>query len=874
MKVKEIRSKFLAYFESKNHTLVKSSSLIPVEDNSLLFTNAGMNQFKDVFLGLEKRSYVRATSVQKCVRAGGKHNDLENVGYTARHHTFFEMLGNFSFGDYFKKEALTYAWEFLTQVLSIPKDKLYVTVYYKDDDAYDVWVKIIGLEPNRVIRIGDKADGGSDNFWQMGDIGPCGPCSEIFYDHGSEIEGGLPGTDNENGDRYIEIWNCVFMQYNRDKTGKLHLLPKPSVDTGMGLERIAAVLQNVNNNYEIDLFVSIIKQASIILNCDDLNSSSLKIIADHIRSICFLIADGCFPSNEGRGYVLRRIIRRAIRHGYMLGKKKPFLYKLVDVLVNIMGDPYEELIKSKQLIESVIELEEEKFFQTIIDGMEILKTELKKKNTVLSGSIAFKLYDTYGFPLDLTEDICKEYKVTIDINSYNECMLLQKKLAKDASKFKNNNTVDYSGVDTKFDGYLQNKIVANVVAIYKSEQNQNVTKLSTNESAIIVLDKTVMYPESGGQAADIGFIKKTKGHESLFDVIDTQKIRTNVISHIGILKTGDISVGDEVEVAYDLNNRRSTARNHSATHLLHQALKLVLGNDVNQKGSYVCSSYTRFDFSYDKPLTSKQLLDIENIVNSAIFNNYIAQIKFMKYDEAVKSGAIALFGEKYSEYVRVLCFSDFSIELCGGTHVGNTSEIGFFLILSEKGVSNGVRRIEAITGESALKKVQDNRDIVNKINDLLKTKSENQIFSKILALEESNRFISKQVSTLNFKLLCSQLNDLESKINKLRDDNNYLLLKLDNLGNKTILDFIDVLKNKYLKCIFIIMNITENRVSLIVSTPDSMDDKYPAMKIMKYMSEQIGGHGGGNSKLAQGGGVDLNQLNLLINSIDQYLNSL
>ena len=871
MKTKEIRSRFLDYFVQKNHTLVKSSSLIPMNDPSLLFTNAGMNQFKDVFLGMEKRVYVRATSSQKCVRAGGKHNDLENVGYTARHHTFFEMLGNFSFGDYFKKEALFYAWEFLTKVINIPQEKLYVTVYHTDEEAYDIWVNLIGVPSHRVIRIGDKIEGGSDNFWQMGDVGPCGPCSEIFYDHGPQISGGLPGTQDEDGDRYIEIWNCVFMQYNRDKTGKLNLLPKPSVDTGMGLERISAVLQNVHSNYDTDLFVSLITSIAKILKYNELSNNSLKVIADHIRSISFLIADGCIPSNEGRGYVLRRIIRRAIRHGYILGEKTPFLFKLVDSLVRLMGDPYEELIVSQEKIELIIKQEEEKFFQTLIDGMEILKSELSKDVKVLAGAIAFKLYDTYGFPLDLTQDICKEYNINVDIDSYNQCMQVQKNLAKNASKFKNNMMLEYISTETKFEGYQNYEIDAKVIALYKDEQL--VSTLYANDEGIIILDKTVMYPESGGQIGDIGQIKKTS-EVCLFNVRDTKKLNNNVIGHFGLIAYGKINVGDEVEVSFDKDKRLSTMKNHSATHLLHKALKLVLGDSVNQKGSYVCSEYTRFDFSYDKPLTKQNILDIENLVNNAILSSYMVETKTMKYDDAIKYGAVALFGEKYSEEVRVLCFSDFSVELCGGTHVKNTSDISLMLITNESGVSSGVRRIEAITGAVAIKYAQSKRETLFKINELLKTKSEDQILNKISFLNDYNKSLLKRVSELQLQILTLQLADFKNKLINLLDGNKLLLVQLQNMDNKTIIDFLVILKNNFKSCIFIIVNIVDININFTVNIPDLLKNKYSAMKIVKYMSNEVGGSGGGSVSLAQGGGSDIKKLSLLVNSMEDYLNSI
>ncbi|MBY0379228.1 MAG: alanine--tRNA ligase, partial [Burkholderiales bacterium] len=660
MQTNEIRAKFLNYFQQHNHQLVGSSSLIPINDPTLLFTNAGMNQFKDVFLGLEKPHYTRATSTQKCVRAGGKHNDLENVGYTARHHTFFEMLGNFSFGDYFKLEAIKFAWEFLTITLAINPNKLYVTVYHTDEDAYNIWQNTIRLTPDRIIKIGNNANGGSDNFWQMGDTGPCGPCTEIFYDHGETVPGGLPGSDYADGDRYIEIWNCVFMQYNRDEELVLHTLPKPSVDTGMGLERIAAVMQNVRSNYDIDLFKAIIASASYITQCSDLSNPSLKVLADHIRSISFLIADGALPSNDGRGYVLRRIIRRAIRHGYKLGMRQAFLYLLVNELVIQMGEAYSELIIHQAHIERIILQEEEKFLQTIDNGMGLLHDTLSKlSGTKLSGETAFKLYDTYGFPLDLTQDICREMGVVVDHNEFDTAMNIQKNQAKKAGKFKMDKQFDYSGDATEFLGYTQTSINhTKIVALYDNN-HQPVDKLLTGQIGVVVLNKTVFYPQGGGQVGDVGIIESVT-EIALFNVTDTQKIHPDVVGHLGTVVSGALSVGDLANANYDINIRMAITRNHSVTHLLHKALHEVIGKHATQKGSLVCKDYTRFDYAHDTPLTKIECQKIEQIVNHVIMMNYLVKHENMSYDEAISNGVMALFGEKYTNVVRVISMGDFS----------------------------------------------------------------------------------------------------------------------------------------------------------------------------------------------------------------------
>jgi len=916
MQVNQIRQKFLEFFKSYGHEIVKSSSLIPGDDPTLLFTNAGMNQFKDVFLGLDKRSYVRATSAQKCVRAGGKHNDLENVGYTARHHTFFEMLGNFSFGDYFKQDALKYAWEFLTSPkwLNIPKEKLYVTVYHTDDEAFKIWNEVIGLDRDRIIRIGDKADGSSDNFWQMGETGPCGPCSEIFYDHGDKIPGGLPGTPNEDGDRYIEIWNCVFMQFNRDEHGVLNPLPKPSVDTGMGLERISAVKQNVHSNYEIDLFVGLINQAANITGCEDKTNPSLKVLADHIRSVSFLIADGAMPSNEGRGYVLRRIIRRAIRHGYKLGLRTPFFYKLVHELVHQMGDAYPELISQKELIEKTIKSEEERFFETIDNGMKLLNEELapviasraepgitpviasREKHGVipviasdsvipviasdsvaissdnkskLSGEIAFKLYDTYGFPLDLTQDVCKEHGLTVDVAGFDILMQQQKTTAKQAGQFKMDTVIEYSGTDTNFIGYADESVTTKVIALYQGAQS--VQTLKSGETGIVVLEQSVFYAEGGGQAGDSGIIQIDGGAKLLFAVDDTQKIRPQVFGHIGSVKTGEIKVGDNVTATFDLHKRISTARNHSATHLLHKALHEVLGSHATQKGSLVNSEYTRFDFAHDKAVTPAQIEEVERIVNHVIMMNYPVTTATMSYDEAITKGAMALFGEKYTDNVRVIQMGEFSTELCGGTHVKHTGDIGFFTISSESGVAGGVRRIEALTGEAALLRMQKNMAILDKLRDTLKAQSNDIVIDKVATLQEETKRLNKEIGELKSKLAASSANTMLDKVELLNNGDKLLVLKLQDTDNKAMMELVDKLKDKLVSGIVIVACINQGQINLVVAVTKDLTSKYNAGTIVGHLSAIIDGKGGGRPDLARGGGVAVTKLDDALQSIKPFL---
>lgn len=866
MQVNQIRQKFLDFFKSKGHEIVKSSSLIPHDDPTLLFTNAGMNQFKDTFLGLEKRDYTRATTSQKCVRAGGKHNDLENVGYTARHHTFFEMLGNFSFGDYFKTDAIKYAWEFLTssEWLNLSKDKLYVTVYHTDDEAFDIWHKDIGLAAERIIRIGDKASGGSDNFWQMGDTGPCGPCSEIFYDHGADIWGGLPGTPEEDGDRFIEIWNNVFMQFNRDETGKLNLLPKPSVDTGMGIERISAVLQNVHSNYEIDLFVKLINAAAQITQTSDKTNASLKVLADHIRSVAFLIADGALPSNEGRGYVVRRIIRRAIRHGYKLGRREPFFNQLVATLVSEMGDAYPELILNKELIEKIIFQEEERFFQTIDNGMTLLNDAILNNNTkptehnLLAGDVAFKLYDTYGFPLDLTQDVCREHNINVDIDGYEICMTRQREMAKAAGKFKIAGSLEYSGCETEFIGYDENSCAAKVVALYRD--GIAVTQLIAGDEGIIVLDQSVFYAESGGQTGDTGTIVVDGGVSCLFAVEDTQKIRAAVHGHSGKLTHGSLKIGDEVIATLDLHQRIATARNHSVTHLLHKALHEVIGTHATQKGSLVSSDLTRFDFANDKGLTQAQINEIERIVNHVIMQNYEVAIDEMSYDEAIKTGAMALFGEKYTNDVRVVKMGEFSTELCGGTHVIQTGDIGFFTITSEGGIANGVRRIEAITGEAALLRMQQNMAVLDIARDKLKAQSNDLLNIKIDAVLADNKAQNKEIAELKAKLATYQAEALLNQATTLANGAKLLVLRLDGLESKALVELAEKIKDKLVSGIVVIGAVNAERVNLVAGVTKDLINQYKAGEIIAKLAVTVGGKGGGRPDMAQAGGSETHKL--------------
>ncbi|MDD5330454.1 MAG: alanine--tRNA ligase [Sulfuricella sp.] len=858
MKSSEIRKQFLDFFASKGHTVVPSSSLVPRDDPTLLFTNAGMNQFKDVFLGFDKRPYTRAASSQKCVRAGGKHNDLENVGYTARHHTFFEMLGNFSFGDYFKRDAIQYAWELLTEVFKLPKDKLYVTVYAEDDEAYDIWTKEMGLEAERVIRIGDNkgARYASDNFWMMGDTGPCGPCTEIFYDHGAHIPGGLPGTPEEDGDRYIEIWNNVFMQFNRDEAGVMHPLPKPSVDTGMGLERISAVLQGVHANYEIDLFQALIKAAARETNCSDMDSPSLKVLADHIRACSFLIADGIIPGNEGRGYVLRRIIRRAIRHGYKLGARAAFFHKLVADLAAEMGDAYPELKENQVRVTEVLKQEEERFFATIEHGMAILEAELaemaRNGNAVFNGETAFKLHDTFGFPLDLTQDVCREHGVAVDSAAFDAAMARQKEQARAAGKFKMAANLEYEGPATTFHGYEKLETKGNVLALYRD--GTPVNELQEGETGVVVLDDTPFYAESGGQAGDRGVLQSSHG---IFAVEDTQKIQASVFGHHGVVRTGKVSVGNSVAARVDKEARARTMRNHSATHLMHKALREVLGAHVQQKGSQVDADKTRFDFAHNAPISDADVRRVEQIVNAEIINNAATQTRVVPIEEAQKLGAMALFGEKYGDEVRVLDIGS-SRELCGGTHVARTGDIGLFKIVMESGVAAGVRRIEAVTGDAALKLVQDQLAVLHDAAAIFKAPVQ-ELPAKIAQALDKAKAAERELSQLKSKLAGSQSDDLVAQA-LVVNGAKVLAAALDGADAKTLRETLDKLKDKLKSAAIVLGAVADGKVTLIAGVTPDLIAKVKAGDLVNFVAQQVGGKGGGRPDMAQAGGTEPDKL--------------
>ncbi|MDR2925702.1 MAG: alanine--tRNA ligase [Azoarcus sp.] len=849
----EIRETFLKFFETKNHRIVASSSLVPHEDPTLLFANAGMNQFKDVFLGFDKRSYSRATTSQKCVRAGGKHNDLENVGYTARHHTFFEMLGNFSFGDYFKTDAIAYAWELLTEVFGLPKEKLYVTVYAEDDEAYRIWTEEMSLSPERVIRIGDNkgARYASDNFWMMGDTGPCGPCTEIFYDHGADIPGGLPGTPDEDGDRYIEIWNIVFMQFNRDEAGTMRPLPKPSVDTGMGLERIAAVLQGVHSNYEIDLFQNLIRAAARETSTDDLANPSLKVLADHIRACAFLIADGVIPGNEGRGYVLRRIIRRAIRHGYKLGARAAFFHRLVPDLVKEMGAPYPELAANENRVAEILKTEEERFFATIENGLGVLETELagmkKTGSSRLDGELAFKLHDTFGFPLDLTADVCREQGVTVDAVAFNAAMARQKEQARAAGKFKMATNLDYAGAETVFHGYDTLALDAKILALYRD--GAAVDALSEGEQGVVVLDKTPFYAESGGQVGDLGILQGA----GLFAVEDTQKIQAAVFGHHGIVKTGVLHVGDAVSARVDAAARAATARNHSVTHLMHKALREVLGGHVQQKGSLVDADKTRFDFAHAAPMTADEIREVERRVNAEILQNTATEAAVMSLEAASSTGAMMLFGEKYGDTVRVLSIGA-SKELCGGTHVARIGDIGFFKVLAESGVAAGVRRVEAVTGNAALRVVQAQEKCLAEIAARLKAPPE-AAPERVTALVEQAKALEKEIARLKSKLAGSQIDDLAGQAIDIGGGAKLLAATLEGADPAILRETLDKLKDRLKSAVIALAAVHDGKVSLIAGvTPDLMD-KIKAGELVNFIAQQVGGKGGGRADMAQAGGT-------------------
>jgi len=854
MNSKQIRQAFLDFFASKGHTVVPSSSLVPAGDPTLLFTNAGMNQFKDVFLGFDKRAYTRATSSQKCVRAGGKHNDLENVGYTARHHTFFEMLGNFSFGDYFKRDAINYAWELLTVVFKIPADKLTVTVYAEDDEAYDIWANEIGVPKARIIRIGDNkgARYASDNFWMMGDTGPCGPCTEIFYDHGAHIPGGPPGSPDEDGDRFIEIWNNVFMQFNRDEAGVMHPLPKPSVDTGMGLERIAAVLQGVHANYEIDLFQTLIAAAARETKQTDLENPSLKVLADHIRACSFLIADGVIPGNEGRGYVLRRIIRRAIRHGYKLGARVAFFHKMVPDLVAEMGEAYPELKAGEKRVTDILRQEEDRFFETIEHGMAILETELaemaKAGSTTFNGETAFKLHDTYGFPLDLTADICRERNVTVDSAAFDAAMARQKEQARAAGKFKMATNLEYDGQATAFHGYEKLETQAKVLALYKD--GAAVNELNEGDLGVVVLNDTPFYAESGGQIGDSGELRSANG---IFAVEDTQKIQASVFGHHGVLKTGKLAVGDTLAARVNVAARAATQRNHSATHLLHKALSEVLGEHVQQKGSLVDTDKTRFDFVHNAPMTDDEIHKVEDLVNLEILANAATQARVMGIEDAQKTGARMLFGEKYGDEVRVLDIGT-SRELCGGTHVSRTGDIGLFKVTSESGVAAGVRRVEATTGVGALKLVQTQQALLALAASELKTPA-HEVPTKLAQVLDNVKALEKELSRLKSKLAASQGDDLASQAQVIAGIN-VLAAVLEGADTNGLRETMDKLKDKLKSAAIVLAAVSDGKVSLAAGVTPDLIGKLKAGDLVNAVAQQVGGKGGGRPDMAMAGGTD------------------
>ncbi len=868
MKTSEIRQKFLSFFESKGHQIVPSSSLVPGNDPTLLFTNAGMVQFKDVFTGAETRPYMRATTSQRCVRAGGKHNDLENVGYTARHHTFFEMLGNFSFGDYFKREAIQYAWELLTQVYKLPSEKLWVTVYHEDDEAYDIWAKEIGVPESRIIRIGDNKGGryASDNFWQMADTGPCGPCSEIFYDHGPDVWGGPPGSPEEDGDRYIEVWNLVFMQFNRDASGHMEPLPRPCVDTGMGLERIAAVLQHVHSNYEIDLFRNLIAAAARETGTTNLQENSLKVIADHIRACGFLIVDGVIPSNEGRGYVLRRIVRRALRHGHKLGQPRPFFHRLVADLVAEMGEAYPELAKQQARVEQVLRQEEERFIETLEHGMRILESALADvpEQGVLDGQTLFTLYDTYGFPLDLTADICRERNIGIDQEGFDAAMQKQREQARAAGKFKATEGLSYQGDETRFQGYETLQADGRVTALYVN--GTSVEAVQAGQQAIVVLDTTPFYAESGGQVGDNGVLSAAGMR---FQVEDTQKIQANVFGHHGQLQEGELRVGDTVQAQVDAVHRRDTVRNHSATHLMHKALREVLGSHVQQRGSLVDAEKTRFDFAHDAPMTHDQIAAVERIVNDEILQNRATQAQYMGYDEAVQGGAVALFGEKYGDEVRVLDIGS-SRELCGGTHVERTGDIGLFKIVSEGGVAAGVRRVEAITGANALAWVQQVNDTLLQAAASVKSQPA-ELVDRIGLLQSQLRSLERELEQLKSKQAASVGSNLADQAVALGDGAKLLVATVSGTEPKALRGMVDQLKDKLKSAVVLLATASDDKISLVAGVTPDLVDRVKAGELVGMVAGQVGGKGGGRPDMAMGGGSDVAALAAATASVEAWV---
>ncbi|EOI0110926.1 alanine--tRNA ligase [Vibrio cholerae] len=854
MSTDEVRRAFLSFFESKGHQIVESSSLVPANDPTLLFTNAGMNQFKDCFLGLEKRAYTRATTAQRCVRAGGKHNDLENVGFTARHHTFFEMLGNFSFGDYFKEDAIQYAWEFLTDVLQLPKERLLVTVYETDDEAFDIWNKKVGIPADRIIRIGDKKGGkkfDSDNFWQMGDTGPCGPCTEIFYDHGDHIWGGPPGSPEEDGDRFIEIWNNVFMQFNRHADGTMEPLPKPSVDTGMGIERISAIMQGVHSNYEIDVFQTLIKAAADAIGYQDLTNQSLRVVADHIRSCAFLIVDGVMPSNEGRGYVLRRIIRRAVRHGNKLGAQGAFFHKLVGPLAEVMGTAGVELKKQQALVEKVLRIEEENFGRTLDRGMSILNDALEQlSGQVLDGETVFKLYDTYGFPADLTNDVARERGFSIDEAGFEQAMEEQRQRAREAGQFGTDyNSLIKSATNTEFCGYTASRGQSVVREMFV--EGAEVSALSAGDKAIIVLDNTPFYAESGGQCGDTGVLKTDAG---IFHVEDTQKLG-NAIAHHGVLAQGVLATGDQVDAIVDEKRRAAISLNHSATHLLHAALRKVLGEHVAQKGSLVRAETLRFDFSHLEAMTPAEIKEVERLVNQEIRHNHNIETNIMNIDEAKAKGAMALFGEKYDDQVRVLSMGDFSTELCGGIHASNTGDIGLFKIISEGGIAAGIRRIEAVTGEGAL----DYLDAQQAQHD-----------AKVSEMAAKAKLLEKEIQQLKDKLAAKESAGLINQVKQIAGVN-VLVAQLNGAENKALRGMVDDLKNQLSSGIIMLGNVAEGKVGLIAGVTNDLTNKVKAGELVNMVALQVGGKGGGRPDMAQAGGTDAHALPSALESVDAWI---
>ena len=859
MTTAEIRGAFLNYFAANGHQIVSSSSLVPVNDPTLLFTNAGMNQFKDVFLGSDKRSYSRAVSSQRCVRAGGKHNDLENVGYTARHHTFFEMLGNFSFGDYFKSEAIRLAWNFLTEELKLPKEKLLVTVYAEDDEAFDIWANEIGVPQHKIIRIGT-----SDNFWSMGDTGPCGPCSEIFYDHGEHIWGGPPGSPEEDGDRFIEIWNLVFMQFNRQSDGSMEPLPKPSIDTGMGLERISAIMQHVHSNYEIDIFTYLIAQAAKVIGTSSLEDKSLRVIADHIRSCSFLVCDGVVPSNEGRGYVLRRIIRRAVRHGNKLGAKDVFFYRLVSALVEQMGAAFPELKEQQALIEKVLKTEEEQFSRTLERGMAILNEELARlEGEVIPGSVVFKLYDTYGFPADLTNDVAREKGLKIDEEGFAQAMAEQRKRAQQASQF----DTDYneqlkSEQSSEFTGYQHESGQAKVIELFKG--SQAVTSLEDGDNGVVILDQTPFYAESGGQIGDSGELITPAG---VFVVSDTIKIG-NAIAHVGKMR-GQLKLGDMLDARFDVERRNAIKLNHSATHLMHAALKEVLGSHVNQKGSLVTEERLRFDFAHFEAMSKEQIAQVEKLVNEQIRANHVLQTQLMNLDDAKAAGAMALFGEKYDNDVRVVSMGKFSMELCGGTHVTSTGDIGLFKILSESGIAAGVRRIEAVTGVGAIDLMQKQFNELHTLAGLLKTEP-NNLSTRISLLLEQNRQFEKELQKLKQQLASTKGNDLLSKVTEIKGIK-LLAAHLEGVESQTLRAMVDDLKNQLGSAVIVLGLADQDKVSLIAGVTKDLTANVKAGELVNFVAQQVGGKGGGRPDMAQAGGSQPENLSAAIASVEAWL---